>query len=115
LCGRGVLVLNPIRKLCMSFQLTEKVKFTKEKPLRGYDDRKEDWPKCMHDKDCLVKMCTEGTDGGRRFFKCPRAWVIVTTIRLLHMFPFFCTTSASEVHLLTAESYIRFRKGREQR
>jgi hypothetical protein len=66
--------------------------FTKEKPLRGYDDRKENWPKCMYAEDCLVQMCAEGTDRGRRFFKYPRAWVIVTTFRLLHMFLFFCTT-----------------------
>jgi hypothetical protein len=74
------------------FPIESKGEFTKEKPLRGYDDRKEDWPKCMHGEDCLVQMCVEGTDGGRRFFKCPRAWVIVTTIHLLHMFLFFCTT-----------------------
>ena len=46
--------------------------FTKETPLRGYDNRIEDWTKCMHGEDCLVQMCAEGTDGGRRFFKCPR-------------------------------------------
>ena len=28
--------------------------FTKDSPLRGYDNRIEDWPKCMHDEDCLV-------------------------------------------------------------
>ena len=45
--------------------------FTKECPLRGYDNQKEDWPKCMHGEDSLVQMFTEGMDGGRRFFKCP--------------------------------------------
>ena len=60
--------------------------FTKECPLRGYDNRKEDWPKCMHGEDCLVQMFTEGIDGGRRFFKCPQAWVIAITFRLLNMF-----------------------------
>jgi hypothetical protein len=53
---------------------------------------KEDWTKYMHGEDCLVQMCAEGTDGGHRFFKCPRAWVIVTVFRLLYMFLFFCTT-----------------------
>jgi hypothetical protein len=74
------------------FPVESKGEFTKEKPLRGYDDRKEDWPKCMHDEDCLVHMCAEGTDGGCRFFKYPRDWVIVTSFRLLYMFLFFCTT-----------------------
>ena len=45
--------------------------FTKECPFRGYDSRKEDWPKCMHGEDCLVHMFTKGMDRGRRFFKCP--------------------------------------------
>ena len=31
-------------------------------------------------------------DGGRHFFKCPRAWVIIITICLLNMFLFFTTT-----------------------
>ena len=60
--------------------------FTKECPLRGYDNRKEDWPKCMHGEDCLVQMFTEGIDEGRRFFKCQRAWVIGITFCLLNMF-----------------------------
>jgi hypothetical protein len=71
------------------FSVESKGEFTKEKPRRGYDDRKEDWPKCMYDEDCLVQMRAEGMDGGRRFFKCPRAWIIITTIHLLHMFLFF--------------------------
>jgi len=62
------------------FPLESKYDFTKEAPLRGYDDRKEEWPKCMHGEDCLVQMYTEGMDGGRRFFKCPRACVIDFTI-----------------------------------
>ena len=60
--------------------------FTNEKPLRGYDNRKEEWPKCMHNKDCLVQMCGSGTDGGRRFFKCPRAWIISMNTSLFNMF-----------------------------
>ena len=40
----------------------------------------------MHGEDCLVQMFTEGMDGGRHFFKCPRAWVITITIHLLNMF-----------------------------
>ena len=36
------------------FPPESKSDFTKECPLRGYDNRKEDWPKCMHGEDCLV-------------------------------------------------------------
>ena len=68
------------------FSVESKSDFTKETPLRGYNERKEDWPKCMHGEDCLVQMFTEGIDGGRCFFKCPRAWVIAITFRLLNMF-----------------------------
>jgi hypothetical protein len=38
------------------FPVESKGEFTKEKPLRGYDDHKEDWPKYMHGEDCLVQM-----------------------------------------------------------
>ena len=72
------------------FLVESKSDFTKETPLRGYDNRREDWPKCMHGEDCLVQMCAEGTDGGRRFFKCPRAWVILTTNDVLDMFNLHC-------------------------
>jgi len=27
-----------------------------------------------HSEDCLVQMCTDGMDDGRRFFKCPHVW-----------------------------------------
>ena len=53
------------------FPVESKSDFTKEAPLRGYDERKEEWPKCMHSEDCLVQMFTDGIDGGRCFFKCP--------------------------------------------
>ena len=111
--------------------------FTKETPLRGYDNRREDWPKCMHGEDCLVQMCAEGTDGGRRFFKCPRAWVILSTKGVLYcmIYTTFCVSgiqcsrelrvrtmgrsspnsSSRGVHLLSAESYLRFRNGSKQR
>ena len=45
--------------------------FTKEAPLRGYDERKEEWPKYMHGEDCLVQMFTEEIDRGHCFFKYP--------------------------------------------
>ena len=59
------------------FPVESKSDFSKDSPLRGYDSRKEDWPKCRQGEDCLVQMCAGGVDGGRRFFKCPRAWVIL--------------------------------------
>ena len=82
LCGRGLLGLISLRNQCISSPPESKSDFTKECPLRGYDNRKEDWPKCMHGEDCLVQMFTEGIDRGCRFFKCPREWVITITFRL---------------------------------
>lgn len=61
------------------FPVESKTDFSQDSPLRGYDNRKEDWPKCMHGQDCLVQMLTDGMDAGRRFFRCPRAWVLLTT------------------------------------
>jgi len=60
------------------FPAQTKREFTKETPLRQYDNRKEEWPKYRHGEDCLVQMCTDGMDGGRRFFKCPCAWVTIS-------------------------------------
>ena len=85
LCGRGLLGLISLRNQCISFPPRARV-ISLKSALRGYDNRKEDWPKCMHGEDCLVQMFTKGIDGGRRFFKCPRAWVIAITFRLLNMF-----------------------------
>jgi hypothetical protein len=64
------------------FPPKSKSDFTKENTLIGYDNQKEDWSKCMHGEDCLVQMFIEGMDEGRRFFKCPRAWVFAISIRL---------------------------------
>ena len=43
--------------------------------LRHYDDREEEWPKCVHGDDVVVQMYDGGCDSGRRFFRCPRAQV----------------------------------------
>jgi hypothetical protein len=74
------------------FLVLSKSDFTNESPLRGYDKRKEDWPKCMHGEDCLVQLMTDGMDGSLCFFKCLRAWVIVIIVLFLHMFLLFPTT-----------------------
>jgi hypothetical protein len=51
------------------FPLESKSDFNRECPLRGYDSYKEDWPRCRHDLDCIVQMCTDENDGaGCRFF-----------------------------------------------
>ena len=120
------------------FPIESRSDFTKDSPLRGYDNRIEDWPKCMHGEDCLVQMCAKRTDGGRCFFKCPRAWIILSTKGVLDMFNMYCmiytifcvsgiqlrirkmgrsspNSSSRGVHLLSAESYLRFRNGSEQR
>ena len=73
------------------FPIKSKSDFTKEAPLRGYDERKEEWPKYMHGEDYLVQMFTEEIDGGRRFFKYPRTWVIAITICFFNMFIFYKT------------------------
>lgn len=62
------------------FPVESKSDFNRERPLRGYDSRKEEWPKCMHGEECVVQMMADGVDGGRRFFKCPYAWVNDPTI-----------------------------------
>ena len=63
--------LFPELVLVFEFPAQNKREVTRETPLRQYDNRKEDWPKCRHGEDCLVQMCTDGMDGGRRFFKYP--------------------------------------------
>ena len=75
-------------ELVFEFSVQSKSEFTITKPLRGYDNRKEEWPKCMHGEDCVVQMMTEGGDGGCRFFKCPRAWVRLNNLHLLHVSQF---------------------------
>jgi len=67
------------------FPLESKSDFTNEAPLRGYDNRKEDWPKCRHGQDCLVHMCNDAEGGGRRFFRCPRGWVFVMNYLFLQI------------------------------
>ena len=67
------------------FPEQSKREFTKQTPLKGYDNRTEEWPKCMYGEECLVQMCTDGMDGGRRFFKCPRAWVTIS-INFIYIF-----------------------------
>jgi len=68
------------------FPVECKSDFTKDSPLRGYDHHREEWPKCSH---CVVQMMTDGTDGGRRFFRCLRAWVLAITLRFHKTFLMF--------------------------
>ena len=123
------------------FSVESRSDFTKDSPLRRYDNRIEDWSKCIYGEDCLVQMLAKGTDGGRRFFKCPRAWVMLSTKGVLDMFNMYCmiyiifcvsgiqcskklrvctlgrsspNSSSRRVHLLSAESYLRFRNGSKQ-
>ena len=57
------------------FPLERKSDFTRERPLRSYDKRIEDWPKCRHGLDCVVQMYNDCDGGGRRFFRYPRGFV----------------------------------------
>ena len=36
------------------FPVECKSDFSKDSPLRGYDNRIEEWPKCSHGEDCVV-------------------------------------------------------------
>ena len=71
------------------FPIECKSDFTKDSPLRGYDYHREEWPKCSQGEDCVVQMMTEGIDGGRRFFRCLRAWVIAITLHFHKLFLMF--------------------------
>jgi len=42
------------------FPVECKSDFTKDSPLRGYDYRREEWPKCSHAEDCVMQMMHEG-------------------------------------------------------
>lgn len=61
------------------FPVESKYAFSNENPVQNYKKRKDPWPQCMHGEDCLLQMYTEGFEGGRRFWRCPRAWVISIT------------------------------------
>ena len=72
----ALLVQIFLKRRFLNFQFKVKKDFNKEVRLRSYDNRREDWPKCMHGEDCFVQMFVEGEiDGGRRFFRCPYAYV----------------------------------------
>jgi hypothetical protein len=64
----GSLGLEDFDEPVYHFPVETKRDFTKEYPLRGYDNQKEE--------DYLVHMFMEGLDAGRRFFKCPQVEVI---------------------------------------
>jgi hypothetical protein len=57
------------------FSLESKSDFTRERPLRSYDNRTEDWPKYCHGEDCVVQMYNNYDGGDRRFFRCPQGFV----------------------------------------
>ena len=71
------------------FPVECKSDFTKDSPLRGYDYRREEWPKYSYGEDCVVQMITDETDKGRRFIRCPRAWVLAITLRFHKLFLIF--------------------------
>jgi hypothetical protein len=75
------------------FPLESKSDFTRERPLKSYDNRTEDWPKCRHGEDCVVQMYNDFDGGGRRFFRCPRGFV----------FPF--NSHFSYLHLVCKNTY----------
>jgi hypothetical protein len=42
------------------FPFERKSDFNNEVPLKGYDNQKEEWPKCKHGEDFLMQMFVEG-------------------------------------------------------
>jgi hypothetical protein len=62
------------------FPLQGKKDFHPPSRLRPYDNRKEEWPKCCHGDNCVVQVYSDGgLHEGRRFLRCPRGWVSLTT------------------------------------
>ncbi|KAF8688849.1 hypothetical protein HU200_042120 [Digitaria exilis] len=53
------------------FPLEHRHEFVNRKELRPYDNRIDVWPKCNHNKLCVVQVYNEFQDGGRQFFRCP--------------------------------------------
>ena len=50
----GLVGLDSFSEAAYEFPVQSKSDFSKNAPLRGYDNRQEDLPKCMHGEDCLV-------------------------------------------------------------
>lgn len=82
--GEGSLGPDFFGEALLEFPVQSTSDFNKNNPLRSYDNRREAWPKCMHGEECLVHTA----DGGRRFYKCPRAWVIITNAHISSLFLF---------------------------
>jgi hypothetical protein len=57
---RWPLGLDFFEETTYNFPVQSKRDFNKEVWLRSYNNRKEDWPNCMHGEDYLVKMFVEG-------------------------------------------------------
>ncbi|KAF8711264.1 hypothetical protein HU200_029285 [Digitaria exilis] len=53
------------------FPLEHRHEFVNGKELRPYDNRIDVWPKCNHNKLCVVQVYDGFQDGGRWFFRCP--------------------------------------------
>jgi hypothetical protein len=86
MCFDGPLGPNFFEEAVFNFLVQSKKYFNKEVRLRSYDNRREDWPKCMHGEDCLVLMFVDGgIDGGRRFFRCPYVYVKINSNPLFYI------------------------------
>ena len=91
--SEGSLGPDSFKEPIEEFPLERKSDFTCERPLRSYDKRIEDWPKCHHSLDCVVQMYNDCDGGGRRFFRCPRGFV----------FPL--NSSFLDLHLVCSSTY----------
>jgi len=68
-------------ELVYEFPVQSKSDFSTTKPLRGYDNCEEDWPKCMNGEDCQVSLEDVGLDAPnvrrkrRRAIKTFSEWI----------------------------------------
>jgi hypothetical protein len=107
ICYDGPLGPNYFEEAAYEFPVQSKSDFNKKVQLRSYDNRREDWSKCMHGEDCLVHMFVErGIDGGRCFFRCPYAYVNINYNPLFYMILFLSKTNCK--HLYNIHWYMNY-------
>jgi hypothetical protein len=95
----GHLALIILRKLHTNFQYKVKSDLDKEVRFWSYDNRREDWTKCMHSEDCLMQMFVEGRIGGDPcFFRCPFAYVNITYNPLFYMILVLSKTNSKHLY-----------------
>ncbi|KAJ1256958.1 hypothetical protein BS78_K261700 [Paspalum vaginatum] len=66
---------EPHQHFLEHFSLQDKSDFGPNSPLRPYERRKPvHWLRCMHGEYCIMQVHHDDIHGGRRFWRCPRAY-----------------------------------------